>query len=132
MSDQSYKLSAPMRLIIRLLLTILLVYLLSNFFERIFFVEGGLHAYIVIGSLITLMNVLVRPLLHVLLLPFKLFMGIIVLIASNALFLMLTERIAAELDPAVVMLQIDGGMSGWLLVAIIFGLANWMFKEILR
>lgn len=121
-----------MRLIIRLLLTILLVYVLSTFLERIFFVDGGLAAYIVIGSLLTLMNILVRPLLHVILLPFKLFMGIIVLIGSNALFLMLTERIAVELDPEIVAMNIDGGFGGWLLVAIIFGVANWTFKEILN
>jgi len=132
MSDESHGLSAPMRLIVRLLLTILLVYVLSTFLERIFFVDGGLAAYIVIGSLITLMNVIVRPLLHVILLPFKLFMGIIVLIATNALFLMLTERIAVELDPEIVAMNIDGGFGGWLLVAIIFGVANWTFKEVLR
>lgn len=131
MAEES-RLSAPMRLIMRLLLTILLVYLLSTFIERIFFVDGGLPAYIVIGSLITLMNVLVRPLLHLILLPFKLFMGLIVLIASNALFLMLTERIAVELDPEIVAMNIDGGFGGWLLIAIIFGLANWIFKEVLK
>lgn len=121
-----------MRLIVRLLLTIALVYVLSTFFERIFFVEGGLPAYIIIASLLTLMNVLVRPLLHVILLPFKLFMGLIVLITANGIFLWLTERIAQELDPRVVTLEIDGGIGSWLLVAIVLGLANWLMKELLR
>lgn len=121
-----------MRLIMRLLLTILLVYVLSTFLERIFFVDGGLPAYIIFGSLLTLMNVLVRPLLHIILLPFKLFMGLIVLIGVNGIFLWLTERIAQQLDPAVVTLQIDGGISAWILAAIILGIANWIFKEILR
>lgn len=132
MADESSRLSAPMRLIMRLLLTILLVWGLSTFFERIFFVDGGIAAYIVIGSLLTLMNVIVRPLLHVIMLPFKLFMGLVVLIVVNGLFLWLTQRIAQELDPEVVMLQIDGGIGGWMLVAVILGIANWVFKEVLK
>lgn len=132
MAEETSRLSAPMRLIMRLLLTILLVYVLSTFLERIFFVDGGIAAYIVIGSLLTLMNVIVRPLLHIIMLPFKLFMGLIVLIVTNGLFLWLTQRIARELDPEVVILQIDGGVGGWILIAIILGLANWIFKEVLK
>ena len=130
--DSSQRLSAPMKLVIRLLLTILVVYLLSTFLERIFFVSGGLAAYIIIGSLITLMNLIVRPLIHLILLPFKLFMGIIVLIVTNGLFLWLTQRIATELDPKVVVLQVDQGIGGWILVAVILGIANWIFKEVLK
>lgn len=116
----------------RLLLTIGLVYLLSNFLDQFFFVQGGLIAYIIIGSLLTLMNVIVRPILNIILLPFKLFMGILVLIAANGFFLWLTERIAERMDPSMVILRIDQGITGWLLIAFILGLANWMMKAMLR
>lgn len=132
MADDVGRLSAPVRLLLRLALTILLVYIMNTFLDRIFFVSGGFGAYIIIGSLLTLMNVIVRPLLHVILLPFKLFMGIIVLIAANGLFLWLTEMIAEKMDPELVVLHIDQGLLGWLLVAVILGMANWMFKAILR
>lgn len=132
MSEQGYRLSAPMKLVIRLLLNILAVYLLSTFFDRIFFLDGGIPAYIIIGSLITLMNVIVRPLLHVIMLPLKLFMGIIVLIATNGLILWATETIAEAMDPNVVLFRIDGGLGTWLLAAFVLGIINWVMKEALK
>lgn len=132
MPENDSRLSAPIRLLLRLLLTILLVYLMNTFLDRIFFLDGGLQAYIIIGSLLTLMNVIVRPILHVILLPFKLFMGIIVLIAANGLFLWLTEIIAEKMDPELVVMHVDQGFLGWFFVAVVFGIANWIFKVILR
>lgn len=113
-------------------LTILLVYLLSTFLERTFFLSGGLYAYIIIGSLITLMNLIVRPVLAIITFPFKLFVGIIALIVVNGGILWLTEKIAEKMDPSLLTLQIDQGLGGWLLVAFIVGFANWIFKHILR
>jgi len=130
--ESSFTPSWPLRLVLRLLLTILLVWLLSKFLDQYFFVDGGLPAYIIIGSLLTLMNIIVRPLLHLIMLPFKLFATILALMVINGGFLWLTERIARELDPEFVRLQIDGGVAGWILVAIILGIANWVFKEILK
>jgi uncharacterized membrane protein YvlD (DUF360 family) len=129
---ESGHLSAPMRLIMRLVLTILLVYLLSTFLERIFVLTGGLPAYIIIGSLLTLMNVIVRPILNIILLPFKLIFGLVGLIVANGLFLWLTETITEMMDPNMVVLQIDQGIGGLILLALILGLANWIMKEILR
>lgn len=132
MSDSSSGVSAPLKLIIRLLLTIALVWGMSSLMERYFFVSGGIAAYIIVGSLLTLMNVLVRPLLHLISLPFKLFAVIIAIIIVNGGFLWLTMEIAEALDPDIVQLHIDGGVGGWILVALILGIANWVFREILK
>lgn len=132
MSEEGFRLSAPMKLIIRLLLNILAVYLLSTFVDRIFFLQGGLPAYIIIGSLVTLMNVIVRPLLHVITLPLKLFMGIIVLITTNGLILWATEAISEAMDPEIVLFRIDGGLGSWLLAAFVLGIINWIMKEALK
>ena len=131
MSDSGH-LSAPARLVMRLLLTIGLVYVLSTFLDRIFFLSGGLPAIIIIGSLLTLMNFLVRPILHILFLPFTLIFGLIGHIAANGLFLWLTQWITDKMDPTIVVLTIDQGVGGWILLALILGLANWVMKEILR
>jgi uncharacterized membrane protein YvlD (DUF360 family) len=131
MADSGH-LSAPVRLLMIALLNVLTVYLLSTFLDRIFFVEGGLIAYAIIGSLLTLMNIIVRPVLNLILLPFKLFMGIVVLIGANGFFLWLTERIAERMDPSLVILKVDQGLGGWILLALILGLANWVVKEVLR
>ncbi len=132
MGEQQGNLSAPVRLIIRLLLTIGLIYIMNTFLEQIFFLQGGLAAFIIIGSLITLMNVIVRPLLNLIMMPFKLFMGLVVLIVANGLILWLTEKIAEAMDPTLVVLEIDQGIGGWFLIAIILGLANWVMKGVLR
>lgn len=133
MSDQSsFSSSAPVKLVIRFLLTIALVWLLSTFLDQYFYVSGGLSAFVVIASLLTLMNVIIRPLLHLIALPFKLFATIIAWIIVNGGFLWLTEQIAERMDPTIVRLDIEGGVAGWLLVALILGVANWVFKEILK
>lgn len=129
---ESQRLSLPIRIVLLWMLTVLLVYLMNTFLERTFFLYGGLYAYIVIGSLITLMNLIVRPVLAIVTYPFKLFAGIIVLIVVNGGILWLTERIAEKMNPELVSLQIDQGIGGWILVAFILGLANWFFKHILR
>lgn len=129
---ESGHLSAPTKLIFLWILTIGLAYLLNNFLDRIFFLDGGLSAYVIIGSLITLMNIIVRPILNIVFFPFKLIFGLIGLIAANGLFLWLTEKIAERMDPSIVILTIDQGIGGWILLALILGLANWVMKEVLR
>ena len=126
------RISAPLKILIRLLLTIALVWALNRWMPDYVFVEGGVAAYIIIGSLLTLMNMLVRPLLNMVLLPFKLFMSIITIIVANGLFLWLTEKIAQNLDPAIVVLDVTDTLLKWLLVAIILGLANWVMKMIIK
>lgn len=129
---ESQRLSSPIRIVLLWMLTVVLIYFMSTFLDRTFFLSGGLYAYIVIGSLITLMNLIVRPVLVIVTYPFKLFAGIIVLIVVNGGILWLTERIAEKMNPELVSLQIDQGIGGWILVAFILGLANWFFKHILR
>lgn len=131
MSDSKH-LSAPVRLVMRFALTILLVYILNTFLDQYFLVEGGLIAILIIASLLTLMNVIIRPVINVIMLPFKLFMGIVALIIANGLFLWLTEKIAERMDPAIIVLHVDQNLGGWLLVALVLGLGNWLMKEVLR
>jgi uncharacterized membrane protein YvlD (DUF360 family) len=129
---ESGRISLPFRIVMLWILTIALVYLMSIFLERTFFLTGGLYGYLIIGSLITLMNLIVRPVLVIITYPFKLFAGIIVLIFVNGGILWLTQRIAEKMDPSIVTLQIDQGIGGWILVALILGLGNWFFKHIVR
>lgn len=129
---QESRLSAPIRLVMRLLLTIGLLWLLNTFLDQYFYVNGGLPAFIILGSLITLMNVIIRPVLQLVLLPFRFFFHLLTLVMLNALFLWLTLRIAAELDPDVVTFAVNGGIAGWLLIALLLGFAHWVMKETIR
>ncbi len=131
MSDHS-RISLPVRILLHLLLTLLVVWLLNTFLDQYFYLSGGIVGYLVVGSLLTLMNLIARPVLSLILLPFRLFFHLITLIVSNALFLWLTEKIAERFDPEIVVLAITDGWASWLFIALCLGLANWLIKETIR
>ena len=78
------------------------------------------------------MNLLVRPMLAVLTLPLKLFAGILAVIVVNGVFVWLVHILVLKMDPAIVGLEIYGGVWGWVVVAAAIGFANWIMKEIIR
>lgn len=118
----------PVRILVYFLATIALVWLLAAKLPQYVFIDGGIRAYVTIGALLTLMNLLVRPVLRILFAPFHFIFGIIATIALNWLFLYLTMRIADHFDRSVVIFNINGGIGAWLLIAIILGFANWLFR----
>lgn len=124
-SSSSYR--WPVRILIYFLVTAGLVWLLSAKLSQYVFIDGGIRAYVTIGALLTLMNLLVRPVLRILFAPFHFIFGIIAVIALNWLFLYLTMRIAEHFDRSIVVFDINGGIGGWLIVAIVLGVANWLF-----
>lgn len=123
--------SLPLRITIRLVLTIALVGLMATYANQYFQVGGGFPAWVVIGSLLTLMNLFVRPLLEIITLPLKLFATIFALIIVNGGFMWLTHAIVLQMEPDLVTMELFG-MEGWLITAVALGLSNWIFKEILR
>ena len=93
---------------------------------------GGLPAVVIVGALITLLNIFLRPVLNVLLLPLKLFATIIAIIAANGAYVYVVHLFTLRMDPTLVQLEIYGGPWGWLVVAICFGMANWVMKEMFK
>lgn len=124
--------SAPLRLIIRTVLTIALVWLLPVIMPSFILIEGGLVAVALIGITLTLLNIIARPIINILTFPFKLFATIGAIILANAAFLWLLMRIVGMMDPSLVRFVIQGGLLGWIVVSLVLGLANWMLKEILK
>jgi len=124
------KSSLPLRLVLKFVLNIAIVWLLARFLEQYFFVSGGFPAYIIIGALITLMNIFVRPILLLVTAPLRLFATIIAIILVNGGFLYLTSLIADKMDPELVQFGILGGIGGWVVVSIVFGFVNWVAKEL--
>ena len=121
-----------LRLIFRFLLTLLLVWALSTYLNQYFFVTGGWKAYVIIASLITLMNIVVRPVLDLIVLPLKLLASILAMIIVNAVFLWMTVWIVEHMERNLVTLDIQGGLGGWILVIIILGMAKWAMKMSLK
>ena len=132
MAEEQQKASLALRLTIKFLLNIVIVWVLTTYLDQYFSVEGGLAAFIIVGALITLMNIFVRPVLALLTLPLKLLATILAIMIVNGVFLYLTMLITDHMDPTVVKMEILGGVGGWIVVAIVFGFLNWVERELFR
>ena len=130
MPESSSSLSQPMKIVIKLVVNVLLVWSMYRFLPQYFAVHGGLPAYIIIGSLLTLMNMFLRPLLSIITFPLHLLFTLATTIAVNAFFLFVIYEISLKMDPNVVTLAIKGGLSGWLIVSLLFGVGNWFMKHV--
>lgn len=124
--------SAPARILIRFAFTVLLVWAMNAYLPGYFFVTGEWSGLITVAALITLLNLLVRPLLNILSFPFKILAHLLTLILVNALFLWLVMQIADMFDRAVTSLTVGGGVVGWIVVSVLLGTANWILKEALH
>ncbi|HLD63574.1 MAG TPA: phage holin family protein [Candidatus Peribacteraceae bacterium] len=122
----------PAVIIMRFVLTMILVWWMSRSFSEYFVITGELQAIVVIGALLTLMNMLVRPFLDLIAFPLKLFGLLLAVIVVNGLFLYLTTQITDNMDPTIVTLQITGGIWGWLVVSFIIGFGNWVTNKIAK
>lgn len=108
-----------------------LVFGLDKALPSYFAIYGGLPAYITIGSLLTLLNLFLRPLLAIITFPARLLFTLFTTIAVNAFFLWVVYEMSLRMDPDIVMLVVTGGVGGWLVVSIILGFANWVMKHVL-
>ena len=97
--------SMPLRILIKTLLNIAVVWLMATYLDQYFQLTGGPAAFVIIGALFTLLNMFVRPVLEILTLPFKLFATIIAIIIVNGGFIQLAHIIAANMDPNLVTLE---------------------------
>ena len=125
------KLSLPLRLALSAMLNSILVGLLDSYLPQYFTLFGGVGAFIIIGSLLTLMNFLVRPILNAVTFPLHLLTSLIADMIVNTLFLWMTYQIALQMDPNIVALTLTGGIAGWITVGSVLGFANWLMKHIL-
>ncbi len=130
MSETS-SMSPALKLAIKALINVMLIWALNVYLPSYFSVIGGLAAYVIIGSLLTLMNMFVRPLLAIITFPFRLLFTLFTTIAVNAFFLYVIYEISLKMDPNIVVLSIMGGLTGWILVSLILGVVNWVMKHVL-
>lgn len=130
MADRS--LSLPMRLIVQYVLTILLLVAITQLLPQYLRIEGSLAAIPTVAALLLLLNLFARPILKIITLPFRLFMTVVAVILVNGAFLWLLESIAERFDPATAVLVVEGGTTGWIVVALLLGLGNWILHHILK
>lgn len=124
--------SLPLRLTLKTLGNVLLVFAMNKIIPDYFVVFGGVPAFVIIGILITFFNFLVRPILDILTLPLKLTMNILATIVINGGILWLTWRLTLLMDPNLIALVIGGGIGGWIVASLVFGLCNWVLRKVLK
>jgi putative membrane protein len=124
--------SLPLKITVKTLLNIALVWVMATYLNQFFVIGGGWRAIIIVGVILTLLNILVRPVLNVLTLPLKLFATILAVIVVNGAFVYLTHLLILRMDPEIAQLTILGGAWGWIVVAAVLGFGNWLIKEMLR
>lgn len=132
MSDRSMYTSYPMRLLLRMILTVALVWALNVFLGDYIIVTGGIRGYIVVGALLTLLNIFIRPILNILSIPLKLFATLLAIVLCNGVFLLIVTIIADKFNPDIVTMKVQGGIGGWVVLAMVLGFANWVMKMVLR
>lgn len=131
MAEQSSA-STPMRIALKAALNVLLVFLMDRYLPQYLTVFGGWAAFVVVGSLITLLNFVLRPILDILTLPLKLFATIFALILVNGVFLWLTYQITLRMDPSLIAMTITGGLTGWIVLSVVLGTGNWVVRHVVK
>lgn len=120
-----------LRFFLHIIGNIFLVFFLDLLFSKYFLILGGVPGYIVIGVMITILNLILRPILGIIAAPFKLIATLPTVILLNALFLWIIYQLTLQMDPDIVSLVITGGFLGWFFVSTILGLANWLMKKLI-
>lgn len=123
--------SSPIRLLLRFALTVALVAFIARAWPEYLVLTGGWPALVAVGALLTLLNMFLRPFLHIITLPFKLLFTLFTVIGVNIAFLFVAQGVARLFDPAIASMTVQGGMSGWLSIAVVLGLGNWAMAKVL-
>ncbi len=130
MADRSIPL--PLKLLVQYALTLLVLWAMTRTLPDYLVIQGSWAALPTVAALVMLLNIFARPILKILTFPLKLFMTIAAVILANGLFLWILEKIADRFDPNVALVMVGGGIGGWLVVALLLGLSNWVLHHIVK
>ncbi len=120
--------SLPLRIALRIIASIALVWALATYLPQYFVITGGWRGFVVIGLLLAVMNMIVRPLLSLLTAPLQFFATLLAFLVANGVFLWLALLASQSLDPTLTTFHIDGGIVGWGAAILCIGVANWILK----
>ena len=119
-------------LLLRLLVSIGVIAALDAFLPQYVLVDGGWQAYAIIGAILAVLNLVVRPILNILTLPLRLLASVLALILVNGVFVWILVKVMEYVDPSLARFEILGEWQGWVVIAVVLGLAHWVMKMFLR
>lgn len=120
------------RTILRLLLNVAFVWFLARSPGTIFLITGGLPALLILGFLLTAIDLLIRPFLSLLTLPLRLLLSILNTLVLSGLSLAVLVLIAGEFPPSVLTVTIAGGLRDLFLLIAVFGLRDAFLRFFVR
>ena len=124
--------SLPSRILLRLLLNIAFVWLLTRSLGMIFLLTGGLPALLLIGFLLTGIDLLLRPFLALLTFPLRLFLSILNALVLNGLSLGVLVLLAREFQPGILTLTLTSSLRDLFLLIALFSLRDTFLRFFVR
>jgi uncharacterized membrane protein YvlD (DUF360 family) len=121
-----------LKIAFRVFINVGIVWWLDRSFGDFFALDGGYQGIALVGLTFTALNMIVVPILNVISLPIKFFAWIIAFILVNAGAVWLTLWFIATLNVPGVSLAIEGGIIGWILVSVLFGVGNWLVRAVVK
>ncbi len=112
-----------MKILLTVLINALALFVVSLVLDGFQF-EGGWIAPVIVGVIITVLNLIVKPFIKLLSFPLIFFTGGLFLIVINALILYLANYLLNIIDISGVAMHVENTLT-YVFAAIIFGLANW-------
>ncbi len=94
-------------------------------------IKGGFLTYLIIGVILSLLNLVIKPILKVISFPLVFLTGGLFLIVINAVILYLCNYLIGVIDVTGVSMSVDSNLT-YLWAAAILGLANWLISWFLK
>lgn len=120
----------PMGILSTVLANALALFAVSRVLEGMQF-TGGVLTYVLVALVLSVLNLILKPVLKLLTFPLVFLTGGLFLIVINALVLYLTQHFITVMDIAGVSMTVDKPLT-YLFAAVIFGVANWLIHWFLK
>ncbi len=110
----------------------LAIYGVTLLFPQRLAITGGVGAYATIGILVGFLNFFIKPILKFITSPLIFITMGLFLIPINGLIIFITSRLLIVFAPSGMRLYIVGGFLSYLLIALVFGVLNWILGFFLK
>ncbi len=118
-------------LLVMVIVNSLALYGVTYFLPSKIIVEGGISAFILIGFILGVLNVFIKPILKIISLPFMIVTLGLFVVLLNGLILYFAENMVNFINGSTIKIMIEGGPLTYVWVALIFGFFNYLINIVL-
>lgn len=124
--------SFPSRILLRLLCNLLFLWGLTEYATALVRLTGGIPALLLMGFLLTAIDLLARPLLMILTFPLRLFLSLLNIFVINGIALALLVLVSREFPPDILTFTLLGGVKNFAIVLAIFSARDVLLRFFMR